>query len=237
MPTVATLAITTEEQQHLRLDSPALFAGLTSCTDLQLMREGWEGEDHITIAVSPAVFAALPNLRTLTWEGPTFTLAPPAPGGSPFHPLLGGLESLTLRFSSAPGKEVFSQLVPHMPNFQQLELVWKSGHHTFPAAVFDLTSLQRLDLVDESRGRLGFSNDIGRLTRLTELRVWRGKVNSTVLPAIGNLSRLQSLVLSACGLRRIPESWLQLTRLTELSLTLLTIKSYPNLSSLRQLKV
>ena len=102
IPSITTLAITTEES--LWIDSPALVAGLTSCTELLL--EGYEEAifDYNTIGAAPSVFAALPNLRKLIWYGPAFAGVVPEPTISPFQPLMGNWVCLSLgHFTDASG--------------------------------------------------------------------------------------------------------------------------------------
>lgn len=236
LPSLVTLSITTYDEP-LRLDSPALVAGLTSCTELLL--EGFKNTDDeelAKISVAPSVLAALPKLRKFTWCGPAFTSDAPGPTISPFQPLMGNLVSVTHNFHpGAKGKDFLSQLHPHVPNFRHLALEWMEDE-TIPSAVFDLVCLESLEFKCCEFEHI--PHGIGRLTRLTRLSCRGCNSVVSVSPAIGSLSRLRSLVVIATLLIRIPAEALDFTRLTELNISYAHgITSFPDFSRLHGLKV
>lgn len=235
VPSIATLAIRGPDQTLLRIESPALVVGLTRCTELQLSTSYFQDGVH----VAPEVFAALPNLRTLSWEMPSLTSAPPGPDASPFGPILGSLETLNLRFNSGgSGEELLAQLQPHVPNLKHLTLE-RMGGQVMPSAVLGLTTLESLSL-HLPHWATHVPDDISRLTKLTRLRC-KGRSLASVPAAIGSLALLQSLVLlSGSGFTTVPPVVRDLTRLTELRFfndSGVGITSYPDLSRLHNLKV
>lgn len=166
MPSIASLVNTGPDRTVLRIESPALVAGLTRCTELELCSDRY-CYSNSGASVTPAFFAALPNLRTLSW-------GMPGSDSSPFRPVLGSLESLTLQHlaTDAGAQLLLSQLEPHVPNLRQLTLkgLNMAGQIT-PPALFGLTTLVCLDLNLPTEATY-LADSIGDLTRLTKLRCY-----------------------------------------------------------------
>ena len=226
---------------------PCYIAGLTNCTELCLRSDGTDSETPRFHHVAPVVFAALPNLRHLSWSVPSLTSAPPTSTNAqhPSQPILGSLVSLYLLTVKRGGPFTTGLHQPHLPNLRHLiTLDWLADRdRDIPPAVFDLTSLESLELKDSQRVN-SIPDGIGRLTGLTRLSCADSLMVidriTSVSPAMGDLSLLQSLVLSGHELTDIPDEVLRLTRLTELRIPgccRACITNYPDLSRLHGLKV
>lgn len=107
-----------------------------------------------------------------------------------------------------------------------------------PAGIGHLKNLRTLDIRSCMRGHdpinLNFPTSIGDLVNLESLYVGI-KINS--LPAsIGNLHRLQKLILTYTNLEYLPDSISRLTKLHYLDISSNRLKSLPDLSKLTKLR-
>ena len=143
------------------------------------------------------------------------------------EPTLRNLVSLTLYAGNTDNPtEIMREMQPHLPMLEFLEL-WEIQGDVVPPAVFDITTLRRLRLMEANNGREMVPDAIGKLTRLTNLDIkmtgFSTNTTHTVSPAIGTLSGLRSLLLSSNDLDIFPREVLYLTGLTRLTLRLISM--------------
>ena len=164
---IAKLIIAAENANpEIALD-PALVTGLTSCIELEIYSGTYTAFSE-SLPVAPEFFAALPNVRTLSWERPWLASAPN--DTEPFDPILGSLESLTLdgHVYRDDAEEILSQLSDHVPSLSHL--TFRAVNDTMvPPAVFDITTLESLE-VEECPQFTQIPEDISSLTGLKRLR-------------------------------------------------------------------